>query len=198
MIKKTNRYLKLILSLFISAILFNLLIKQLNVITGGVNGIALILYNLFRIDEVITISFLLFLLLLLSYIFLGIDNVKGSVLSTIIYPFFVKITSNLYGRVVFAEKYYIIVSIIIGIISGISNVLMYQTEFSNGGLPIINQILYKYRNISIGISSFIINGIIVLIGGILFGMEKIIYSVIILLINSIIIFFLLKRTSIKT
>lgn len=187
MLIKTNRYIKLILSLLLSAILFNLLIKKINVVTGGVNGIALIVNKIFKIDEVVTISFLLLILLILSYIFLGIDNVKGSIISTIIYPFFVKLTNPLYGKIVFSESKYILVSIIIGIISGFSNLLMYQTEFSNGGLPIINQILFKYKKISIGLSSLIINGIIVMLGAIVYGFDKLIYSFTILVINSLII-----------
>ena len=64
---------------------------------------------------------------------------------------------------------------------------MYKTGYSNGGLPIISQILEKYFKIPIAKSSLIINLIIVFVGSIFFGWTKAIYAIILLYINSIMI-----------
>ena len=62
--------------------------------------------------------------------------------------------------------------------------MMYKTGFSNGGLPIISQILYEKFKIPISKSSLIINGVIVIMGGVFFGWTMVMYALIVLYINS--------------
>ena len=77
-------------------------------------------------------------------------------------------------------------SILIGILLGITNGLMYKVGFSNGGLNIISQVLYKYFHISLSKTSMIINIIVVLIGGIYFGFNMVLYALIIIYISSLV------------
>ena len=76
-------------------------------------------------------------------------------------------------------------SILIGILLGITNGLMYKVGFSNGGLNIISQILYKYFHISLGKTTMVINFIIVLIGGFYFGYNMMLYAFIIIYISGV-------------
>ena len=64
---------------------------------------------------------------------------------------------------------------------------MYKVGFSNGGLNIISQILYKYFHISLSKSTMIINFIVVLIGGIYFGFNMMLYAFIIIYLSSAVI-----------
>ena len=59
-----------------------------------------------------------------------------------------------------------------GILSGVANGLMYKSGYSNGGFPIVSQILYEKHNISISKSSLVINVTIVLIGAYFFGITN--------------------------
>ena len=177
----------MLISLIMSALVFNLFIKKLNIATGGVNGIAIIINNVMGIDLSLIIFIELIILLILSFIFLGVKRTTGSIISVFLYPILVKITSCFSNLFIIERVDFCIYAIFIGVITGIANGLMYKSSFSNGGIPIINQILFDYKNISIKRSNFLINGIIVLIGGFYLGITKMLYAVLILYINSYII-----------
>ena len=181
-----GRYVILILCLFVSAIVFNLLMLPTNLVTGGANGIAILLHNLFDFSPAIVILVVSLSLLILSFIFLGTEKTIGSIVATIVYPIFVDITAPLVVRYHVDVNEILLLSVIIGILSGITNGFVYRVGFSNGGLNILNQILYRYFHISYGKSSFVINGIIVFLGGVYFGFNMVMYAIIVLYINSVI------------
>lgn len=182
-----KRYLMLIIALAIAAVLFNLLIVPTKIVTGGVNGIALITNHLYNWDNSFIILIISVILLLLSFLFLGVERTSGSIVATFIYPLFVKITSYLVNYINIDTSDLVLISIFIGVIGGFANGIMYKTGFSNGGLPIINQILYEKLKIPVSKSSFVINGIIVFIGGLFFGWTMVMYALIILFINSFVL-----------
>lgn len=179
-----KRYFMLFISLLISAIIFNLFIVPTNIVTGGVNGISIILKNLYNFTPSIVILIISLILLLFSFIYLGLERTSGTIISAFLYPFLVQITSKLPIYLNIATDDLLLVSIVIGVVGGFANGLMYKTGFSNCGLPIISQILYKELRIPISKSNLIINTIIVLIGGLFFGFNMVMYALIILYINS--------------
>lgn len=181
------RYLVLLASLFLSAIIFNLLLYPTNLVTGGMNGLAIIINHITDIDSALIILIGSILLLGLSYVFLGLNQVTASLVATITYPFFISITEPLTKLIVIDTSDLILISILIGILLGITNGLMYKVGFSNGGLNIISQILYKYFHISLSKSTMIINFIVVLIGGIYFGFNMMLYAFIIIYLSSVVI-----------
>ncbi len=81
----------------------------------------------------------------------------------------------------------ILISLLVGILLGITNGLMYKVGFSNGGLNIISQIIYKYFHISLGKTTMVINFIVVLIGGFYFGFNMMLYAFIIIYISGVVI-----------
>ena len=89
-----KRYLQMIISLFFSAIIYNFLIEPSRITTGGVNGIALILKYISHITPAITIFIVSAILLVFSYIFLGKERTKGTLVATIVYPLFVYLTNS--------------------------------------------------------------------------------------------------------
>ena len=181
------RYTMLILALLVNAIIFNLLIVPTKIVTGGVNGIALIINYLTNVDNSIIILFTSIFLLILSFIFLGVERTSGSIVATFVYPLFVKLTSLFTANIIIDTSDVILIAIFIGVIGGFANGIMYKTGFSNGELPIISQIIYEKFKIPIGKSSFIINGFIVLLGGFYFGLTMVMYALIILFINSFVL-----------
>lgn len=193
--KEVRRYLTMFLSLLISAILFNLLILKANIVCGGVNGIAIIINHIYKIKPSIIIFIISVLLLIFSLFFLGLKRTSGTIVATITYPILVEVTSYLTQYVKIDISDLFLISIFIGVIGGLSNGLMYKTGFSNGGLPIISQILYEKLKVPISKTSFFINGVIVLIGGFYFGWNMVMYAIIILYINSLMIDKVMLETS---
>lgn len=185
--KLIQRYLILVISLFISACYFNLLQLPSKIVTGGSSGVSIILNSYFEIEPSKVILAISLVLLLVGFIFLGIEKSSGAVVSTIVYPIFVDLTSNIGNYITIDLSDKILISIFLGVLSGVTTGMVYKAGFSNGGFSIISEIISKYKKISISNISFVINLIIVLAGGASFGWTMVMYAVIVLYIHSVIL-----------
>lgn len=181
------RTIMIIVSLFISSLAYNLFLLPTNLVAGGANGISIIIKHVYKIDPSITIFIVLVICNILSFIFLGKERTIGTLFATILYPIFVEITSIFTNKITIDTTDLFLVVIFTGILTGLASGLMYKTGYSNGGLPVISQILYKYYKIPIAKSNLVLNSIVVIIGGIYFGWTMVMYAIILLYINSIII-----------
>ena len=186
---KYKEYLFLILLLLISALNFNLFLKPLKLVCGGTNGLSIIINNLTNIDNSLIILIIHFVMLLLSILLLNRKMTLGLIISTIIYPLFIKVTSKLS----FNFNIFLINILIVGILSGISNGFIYKLGFSISGINLLGPLLNKYLNIKIGTINLFINGIIMVLNLILFGMNNFIYSFIVIILNSFIINLILYK-----
>jgi len=185
--KLIRRYIILILSLFISACYFNLLQLPTQIVTGGSSGISIILNHYFNINPSIIIFLISVSLLVIGAIFLGIEKTSGAVVSTIIYPFFIELTSQIGTWIPVDLSDKILISIFIGVLSGVTTGLVYKVGFSNGGISIISEIISKYKKTPISGVSFAMNMIIVFFGGAAFGWNMVMYAAIILYIYSLVL-----------
>ncbi len=188
-INKNKRLLRLSLlgiSLLLNAIIYNVFLLPQNLVTGGVNGIATITKYLYHINPATMLFFTSLACGIFSLMYLGFERTAGSIGAIFVYPFLVQITSSL-NIINFSEQEIFLVVIFAGVLTGVANGIMYKTGYSNGGLPIISQILYDYFKIPIAKSSLIINLTIVLIGSFFFGITNAMYAVIFLYINSLVL-----------
>lgn len=182
-----KRIAMLIFSLFFSAIVYNLFLLPVNLVTGGSGGIATITNYVYGIDPALMILIVSLICALLSFMYLGTRVTAVTILASIIYPFFVEITEPLVNIVKIDYSDMFIITIFAGVLNGIANGLMYKTGYNNGGLPVISQILEKYYKIPIATTSAIINITVVLIGGFFFGWTNVMYAIILIYLNTIII-----------
>ncbi len=182
-----RRILILLASLLVLSLVYNLLLLPTDLVAGGVNGIAIITNYVYGIDSSIMILLISSACLLFSFMYLGKERTLGSLLATFIYPLFVKLTAIITQGITinYDDKFLII--IFAGVIGGLANGFIYKTGFSNGGLPIISQILYKYHKIPIAKSSMIINASIIIVGSIFFGWSMMMYAIILVFINNMMI-----------
>ena len=193
--KSLKKYFILLCCLFFSAIVFNLFLYPLDLVTGGVNGIAILTSHFLNITPAITIWGISVILLIFSFFLLDKEQTIASLLSTFLYPFFVYITSLFVRYIVIDLSDYILISLIVGILLGISNGILYKIGFSTGGLNIMSQLLYRYFHIPYSKTTFVINSIIVIIGGFVFGFPMVLYALIIIFVNSKVIDRVLLGTS---
>ncbi len=182
-----RRILILLAALLVLALIYNLLLLPTDLVAGGVNGIAIITNYVYGIDSSLMILLVSSACLLFSLMYLGTERTLGSLLATFIYPLFVKLTAIITQGITinYDDKFLII--IFAGVIGGLANGFIYKTGFSNGGLPIISQILYKYHKIPIAKSSMVINSMIIIIGSFFFGWSMMMYAIILVFINNMMI-----------
>lgn len=185
--KRFYRFFLMVLSLFISALVFNLFLLPIHLVVGGSNGIATIIQYVYHVDPAFVILVISLICIILSFMYLGVERTMGTVVASLLYPLFVSLTEPIAIRVVLDYSDLFVVVIFAGFLSGIANGLMYKTGYSSGGLPVICQILYQYFKIPIAKSSLVMNLIIVFCGSLFFGTTKAMYAIVLLYINSIMI-----------
>ena len=179
-----KRYVWFILGVLILAVAFNAFILP-NDVVYGVGGLGVILYRTIGLDPSITILVGSLLLLVLSYFLLGWDKTKNSVIGSIIYPLFVKLTEPLVAYIDLGSLETIVTILFGAVLSGFGLGLIFKSGFTTGGTDILNQIVAKYFKMSIGNAMFFTDGIIIASSLFVFGFPKFIYSVISMYIISV-------------
>ena len=185
--KVGKRITMLVVSLFFSAIVYNLFLLPVNLVTGGAGGIATITNYVYGIDPALMILIVSITCALLSLMYLGPEVTAVTILASVLYPFFVKIAEPLTDIIQMDYSDMFTITLFAGVLNGIANGIMYKTGYNNGGLPVISQILEKYCKIPIAKTSAVINITVVLIGGVFFGSTNVMYAIILIYLNSIII-----------
>lgn len=185
--KKTKRIILMATSLLLSALLYNLFLLPLNLVTGGTNGIATITHYVYDIDPAIMIFLLSVACTIFSLMYIGVERTAGTIVASIIYPLLVELTSPLASLMSNNTNDTLLLVLFAGVISGVANGLMYKSGYSNGGFPVVSQVLFEKKNVPIAKSSLIINISIVLIGALFFGSANAMYAIILLYINNVVL-----------
>lgn len=189
-IRKKKQLYRIILmgaSLFLSAILYNVFLLPLSLVTGGTQGVATITHYLYDINPATMLFLLSIACAILSLMFLGVKRTAGTLVASIVYPLLVQLTSPLNGLIDAENIDMLLMVLFAGVISGVANGLMYKTGYSNGGFPVISQILFEEKQVPISKSSLTINVSIVLVGAYFFGITNALYAIIFLYINGIVL-----------
>jgi len=183
--KKIINYFNLLSGLLIVAFTFNLFLSPYNLSAGGVSGLSLIINKMFNIDISLFMMVSNIILLILSYIFLGKDKTKNTILGSILFPIFISLTSKITIHINIEGLELIVISVLGGVLSGIGYGIIFKSGFTSGGTDILNQIMEKYLHMPISKSIIIVDGIITILGGITFGIETMIYALIALVLLSV-------------
>ena len=174
---------------FCLALCYNLFLVPNNLVVGGMSGLALVIEKLTNFNKQVFIYASSIFLLIVSYIFLGKEKTRRTVLGSLLYPVFVTFTAPiakvLLNYLSFEE---ILVTVVLtGLFNGFSNGLIYKFGYTTGGSDVIMQLLCKYFHLNVGKSSIVFNILIIIAGALTFGFDMGVYAVIILVISSIIV-----------
>lgn len=181
---KIKQYILVIFGLFLAALSFNLFLSPHNFASGGVGGLAIVFHKLLNIDESKFIFVVNFFLILLSFYILGKETTKNTILGSLLFPVFIHLTEPIVSQIPIENLDYLILAILGGATSGIGLGIVYKNGFTSGGTDILNQIMEKRWKIPMGKSILYVDGIIVLISAVVFGVESMIYSTISLVLIS--------------
>lgn len=185
--KKIRRIIIMGVSLLLTAILYNLFLLPLNLVTGGTNGIATITYYIYDIDPALMLFLLSAGCAIFSLMYMGVERTVGTLVASVAYPLLVKLTAPLAGVISLSSTDVLLMVIFAGVLSGVANGLMYKTGYSNGGFPVISQVLFERKKIPVSKSSLVINVTIVIIGVLFFGTTNAMYAIIFLYINGVVL-----------
>ena len=182
--KNLPRYFLLTFVNLISAISFNLLVKPINLVSGGSPGLSLVISKITNLTTSQIVIIIYIITFILGVIFLDKKSVIGIIYASIIYPLFVNMTDGITNSVILSYNDTFLIVIIASIISGISSGIIYKNGFASSGIGIIAPLLNKYFKVAISEANFVINTMILLLGGYFFGFNIVLYALCYLYISN--------------
>lgn len=155
-----KNYAIITVCLFVIALGWTAFLIPNNMLGGGVNGIATIVYWVTGLSTGITIFVLNAILILFSFKILGWRFGVKTIYCIAVMAFFFSLLQNLIGDVpVISDKF--LAAIIGGGIGGFANGIIFLSGGSTGGVDIITMVVNKYRNISLGRFTLAMNLVII-------------------------------------
>lgn len=191
-VTKKNFWIRLLISalaMFLLALNYNVFLVHNNLVIGGTSGLAIILNHLFGISLSLMIFLFNVVLIIISYLTLGREQTRRTIIGSLLYPLFVELTIPLANYLIpYTNFENILLTILVsGLIYGFTTGVIYKTGYTTGGADIVMQIVNKYLHIPTGKASLFVNGIIVGAAGLIFGIPKMLYAIIIIVINTILV-----------
>ena len=180
-----KKWIKFILGITIVAFSFNLFCVPDNLASTGIGGLSIVINNFIKIDTSLFVGVVNIFLIILSFIFLGKDDTYKTILGALIYPIMLKLTSYITALIDLSSVDLLIKAIIGGIINGVGLGMVFKTGYTTGGTDIIESILGKYLKISMDKAIIMVDGMVVVLTGLVFGVEHLIYAFVILIFQSI-------------
>ena len=179
-----KRYLMLLSGCLIVAFAFNLFFLRYDIVCFGVSGISIVLAK-FGVNPSMFIMGANIFLIIISYFFLGVEDVKNQLVGAIIYPIFVSLTAKITDLIDFGNIEFIIIAVMGGVIAGIGYGLIYKSGFSTGGTDVIGNLICKYSKISMGNAMMFVNVSIIAIGKIVFPWKIVMYAIVVAYLISV-------------
>lgn len=183
---KYKRLVRFIIGCFLVAIAYNLFLAPNDIVAGGVGGIAIILNELFKFDYSTVILIGNIILLIVSYIFLGKEKTRGSILGSLFFPICVKLTSDIGTYIDIDNSQLLLSAVFGGVLYGFGAGMIFKAGYTGGGTDILSQLINKYLKLSVGKSILCTDGTIVVLSSLVFGTNKLLYAIITLYIISLI------------
>lgn len=178
-----------VLGVFLLALCYNLFLLPNDFVFSGMSGLSILLNKLFGIDSTTFIYVSSIVLLIISFIFLGWDKTKNTIVGSLLYPLMITFSEPIAKMLLphFQLEEQIITVVITALLYGLSNGLIYRCGYTTGGSDVLMQLVNKYLKISESKSLIVINTILIMASVLVFGVEKSIYSFIILIVASLVI-----------
>jgi len=179
-----KRYVMLLTGTLIVAFAFNLFFLRYNIVCFGVSGVSIVLSK-FGVNPSMFIMLANLFLIVISYFFLGVDEVKNQIVGALVYPVFIELTLKVTNLIDLGSLEMIVIAVIGGVLAGIGYGLIYKSGFSTGGTDVIGLLVCKYSKISMGSAMMFVNVAIIVLGKIVFSWEIVMYAIVVAYLISV-------------
>lgn len=186
-----RHYIEITLGVIIMSIGFYFFFVPMDLNTGGVGGLSIVVSRL--IDKPwFKISYFVYalniILLIVAYFALGKKTFLRTIFPTILYPTIIflleitKVPDDLIFRNFPASSsvtsQLIIATVFGSLIVGLGLGLMFSNNSTTGGMDIVQKIINKYLKIPYSVAIYGTDGIVVLLGLLAFNIETVLYGVV--------------------
>ena len=184
-------YAYIILGSAITAFAVAVFLNPARLAPGGVSGIATILYHLFGWDLGTSIFFLTVPVFLIGLRLFGRQYGFRTLLGSLLLSAFTSVCVSLIGEdgiLDYSKDISVMLSALYGgVLSGVGIGLVMKSGSNTGGTDIIAQIIARYTPLSLGTSLFIVDGAIIAVSALFFGIENALYATAVAYITTVVI-----------
>lgn len=173
-------------AIMLCAISFNVFLLPTK-ITSGFSGLTVVANHIWGIKPSLLLLILDVIVLLFSFITLGIKQTSRSIVGSIIYPIFVEIASYITPYIDLGSTEPIVMAICGAVVSGFGFGIIYKLGYNTGGSDVLTQIMGKYLKKPIGECVLAVNIFIVSTALFVFGFQTALYSIITIILMSYVI-----------
>lgn len=167
-----TEYMLLILGCITISLTFNLFLLPNNIASGGLPGLAIVLYNILKINTAYILWGINVPLFLLGIFLHGKNFGIKSILGFFSIPFFILLTQTIPTpnfNLLFA-------AVLGGIGTGIGLALIFKSKSTVGGFTLVAQLLHDYTKIKISRLIILLNATVILLAGLSFGYSGAFYA----------------------
>jgi uncharacterized membrane-anchored protein YitT (DUF2179 family) len=195
--KEFGGYLKITLGLLLCAFALNYFLIPNKIAAGGISGISVILFHLFKLPVGTTMFLMNIVLFGVAFKIVGKNFGARSIFATILLSILVDVMHYVFPVKPLTND--LLIAVIFGdLLSGIGMAIIFNNSASTGGTDIIAKIINKYTSIEIGKSLLMIDFLVGVSAGIfLKSMNVGMYSLLAILINTFTIDAFLVSINIK-
>ena len=192
---KIIRIIIYVICVILVALSYNIFFVPNEIVMGGIGGLAIVVKKLTGLSTSIFLLMTTIILLILSYILLGLNETKRNAICAILFPLVVSLTEPISKFFNIHFDSFLFTCIVAVISYSIPLGIIYKIGYSTGGGDILNQIVCKFFKTSVGQASISINSIIISISAFTLGFPKTVYAIFSLLLDSKIIDFIILGNS---
>lgn len=182
--KNVSHYILVGLGLLIASIGINTFSVPNHLYSGGLNGIALIIYYITAYPVGMQTIVMNIPLLYLAYRFLGKEFALSTVYGIVVFGLALDATKFLAAYNLIDDP--LTASVAGGVVIGVGYGITFKNAGSGGGTNIIAVIIKKYYSLGVGFVGFVINIVIMAVAALLFGLKLAVITLISMYITGIV------------
>ena len=155
---------------------FNLFLIPSHLLSGGLSGIAIILY--YMTDWPVGVQLLVYNLpiLYLAYRFFGKLYAVDTIVGTVMFSAAIDFTS-------FVVQYELVHDVMLnaifgGVLAGIGFGIVFKADANTGGLDVLGAIVKKYYSIDMGTVVFVLNMVVIALSACMFSLEAALFTLV--------------------
>ena len=187
--QRIKNILIIIFGNFSLAVGTSLFVLPHNIVNGGTSGLSLVIEGFFGFNPSVSITIITWLLFFIGFVILGKKFAIKTLLSTILYPAFINVFTNVNYFVELSKEVTnsLLATLVGSVLVGFGLGIVYREGASTGGFDVISLILKKYFKIKLSVSTFVIDTTIIVLALASLSLENALYGLLCVLVTSYII-----------
>ncbi len=174
--KHLLRYIQIAVGCLIVCLGFNLFIIPAHLLTGGISGIALIIYYLTGLPVGVQNFVYNLPIIYLAYRVFGKLYVWDTIVGTVVLSFFLDMTHFLVNWHITQDA--MLSAVFGGVMAGVGFGTVFRANANTGGLDVVGAVAKKFYSIDMGTVVFILNFIIVMASAWMFSIDEALFTLV--------------------